>query len=107
MLIQYVRGQMAVGGFDIPDPQAAAKLASRQRWRLIVAEVAAEYGLTPADILSPDIKRKTAWPRHKAMFRIRNETPLSLPEIGRRLGGRHHATIIHGIRAHVSRMASQ
>lgn len=107
MLIQYVKDQIAAGGFGVPDPQAAEKLASRQRWRSIVAEVADKYGMTPAELLAQDMRRKAARPRQEAMFRVRSETPLSLQEIGRRLGGRHHSTIIHGIRAHVSRMAAQ
>ena len=102
-LIAHVRAQITAGAYAEPDPEAAAKLEARRHWRTIVREVADKHGLTPDELLRPSAKHKIAHPRQEAMFRARHETPLSLPEIGRRLGGLHHSTVIHGVRAYAKR----
>ena len=42
--------------------------------------------------------RTIARPRQIAMYLAKQLTPRSLPEIGRRFGGRDHTTIMHGVR---------
>jgi chromosomal replication initiator protein len=42
--------------------------------------------------------RTIARPRQIAMYLSKQLTPRSLPEIGRRFGGRDHTTIMHGVR---------
>jgi chromosomal replication initiation ATPase DnaA len=37
------------------------------------------------------------------MYRLRTETGLSFPQIGLRLGGRDHSTVIHGVKTHCKR----
>ena len=72
----------------------------------VLREVADRYGLTLAQITGVNRQRKYAWPRQEAMWRIRQACPhISLPGIGRLLGGRDHTTILHGVRAHEQRMA--
>jgi chromosomal replication initiator protein len=51
-----------------------------------------------ADILSPRRARAVARPRQAAMYLAKVLTEYSLPEIGRKFGGRDHTTIIHGVR---------
>ena len=41
-------------------------------------------------------KRSVAWPRQIAMYLLRQETSLSLPQIGQWMGGRDHTTVMHG-----------
>jgi len=69
----------------------------------IVAQVAAEYGVTVDDIKSvwrtPEIVR----PRQDAMWRLRQQGRWTLPQIGRFLN-RDHSTVILGIRAHERRL---
>jgi chromosomal replication initiator protein len=50
------------------------------------------------DILSPRRTRSIARPRQVAMFLSKRLTAKSLPEIGRRFGGRDHTTVIHAVR---------
>lgn len=61
--------------------------------------VCERYGLTMRDLLGSSRERRVAWPRQEAMRLCREMTRHSFPEIGRRFGGRDHATVIHGIRA--------
>ena len=42
--------------------------------------------------------REVARPRQIAMYIAKQLTPRSLPEIGRRFGGRDHTTVIHAIK---------
>lgn len=65
-----------------------------------VAEFVADfYGLTMEDLRSDTRKRDVARPRQVAMFLMRELCPhLSLPAIGRLLGGRDHTTILWGVR---------
>ncbi len=42
--------------------------------------------------------RTYARPRQIAMYLSKNLTSRSLPEIGRRFGGRDHTTVMHGVK---------
>jgi chromosomal replication initiator protein len=70
----------------------------------IERQVALRHALTVEDLRGPSRARRVAWPRQELMWRARRETRLSLPQIGDRLGGRDHTTVIHGVRAHQARL---
>jgi len=70
----------------------------------IVRETAAKHGLSVAVLLGHCRQRAYAWPRQEAYYRIFTECQhISYPEAGRRLGGRDHTTILHGVKAHCKR----
>ncbi len=56
------------------------------------------YKLELRDFHSPQRSRRVARPRQVAMFLARELTMRSLPEIGRRFGGRDHTTVLHACR---------
>ncbi len=64
----------------------------------IMRQVADHYHLRMSDLLSPRRARSVARPRQVAMFLSKMLTSKSLPEIGRRFGGRDHTTVIHAVR---------
>lgn len=64
----------------------------------IIRKVADHYNLRLSDILSPKRTRSIARPRQIAMFLAKTLTSKSLPEIGRRFGGRDHTTVIHAVK---------
>lgn len=66
--------------------------------RAIVLAVAREYGISEVDIYSTRRERKVLRPRHLAMYLAKTLTLRSLPEIGRRMGGRDHTTVLHAVR---------
>jgi len=65
----------------------------------IIAFVAEEHGVSVPVIMGSCRRREFARPRQIAMYAIRQLCPhMSYPAIGRALGGRDHATVIHGAR---------
>jgi chromosomal replication initiator protein len=60
--------------------------------------VADYYGLKQADLLSERRNRAIARPRQTAMWLCKHLTTRSLPDIGRRFGGRDHTTVLHAVR---------
>ncbi len=64
----------------------------------IQRKVATHYNLRMSDLLSPRRARAVARPRQIAMFLSKTLTSKSLPEIGRRFGGRDHTTVIHAVK---------
>jgi chromosomal replication initiator protein len=60
--------------------------------------VANHYNVSRADILSSRRTAVVVKPRQVAMFLAKTLTMRSLPEIGRRFGGRDHTTVLHAVR---------
>ena len=64
----------------------------------IMRKVADHYCLRLSDMTSARRSRAVARPRQVAMYLAKTLTPKSLPEIGRKFGGRDHTTVIHAVR---------
>jgi chromosomal replication initiator protein len=64
----------------------------------IQKRVSAHFELKPLDLVSARRARAVARPRQIAMYLAKRLTTRSLPEIGRKFGGRDHSTVIHAVR---------
>ncbi|MDC0737996.1 chromosomal replication initiator protein DnaA [Cognatishimia sp. SS12] len=64
----------------------------------IQRRVADHYNIRLSDMIGPKRVRTFARPRQVAMFLCKQLTSRSLPEIGRRFGGRDHTTVMHGVK---------
>ncbi len=62
----------------------------------IINVVAQTYGISLERILGRERSRQVALPRQIAMYLLREEANISLPQIGESLGGRDHTTIMYG-----------
>jgi chromosomal replication initiator protein len=60
--------------------------------------VARHYNVSKTELLSNRRTRTIVKPRQVAMFLAKTMTLRSLPEIGRRFGGRDHTTVLHAVR---------
>lgn len=60
--------------------------------------VATHFDVTPVNLDSRSRKANFVWPRQLAMYLCHVMTVRSLPDIGRRFGGRDHTTALHAIR---------
>jgi chromosomal replication initiator protein len=64
----------------------------------IQKKVSEHFNIRLSDLTGPKRLRSFARPRQVAMYLCKQLTSRSLPEIGRRFGGRDHTTVMHGVR---------
>ncbi len=64
----------------------------------IQKRVAEHFSIRLSDMSSPRRARAVARPRQVAMYLAKQLTTRSLPEIGRKFGGRDHTTVMHAVR---------
>jgi len=64
----------------------------------IQRKVSDHYNIRLSDMIGPKRLRSYARPRQVAMYLCKKMTSRSLPEIGRRFGGRDHTTVMHGVK---------
>jgi chromosomal replication initiator protein len=64
----------------------------------ILKIVGRHYNVGRTDLLSPRRARAVVLPRQIGMYLAKKLTARSLPEIGRRFGGRDHSTVLHAVR---------
>lgn len=62
----------------------------------IVETVAEAFGIPVDRIISRERTQQVALPRQVAMYLLREEAHISLPQIGKALGGRDHTTVMYG-----------
>lgn len=62
----------------------------------IMRRVAETFGVSVDSIIGRDRSRQIALPRQVAMYLLREEANISLPQIGKTLGGRDHTTVMYG-----------
>jgi chromosomal replication initiator protein len=77
-------------------PLAGEALTQPLDGEAVVAAVARHFGVRVEDLRGKSREHGIAWARQVAMYLLREETPASLLQIGRQLGGRDHTTVMHG-----------
>jgi hypothetical protein len=68
--------------------------------------VAKSFDMTRADLMGNRRTHKHIMPRHIAMYLCKEMTKHSLPEIGRRFGGRDHTTALYAVQKIAARCVS-
>jgi chromosomal replication initiator protein len=79
---------------DLIRPQEPKRIKIEEIQRI----VARQYNVSRADLLSSRRTANVVRPRQVAMYLAKMLTLRSLPEIGRRFGGRDHTTVLHAVR---------
>lgn len=89
-------------GFDQLDKMLGHLIRSSETRRVRIEDiqrtVARQFNVSKADLLSNRRTRVIVRPRQIAMYLAKVMTLRSLPEIGRRFGGRDHTTVLHAVR---------
>jgi chromosomal replication initiator protein len=65
---------------------------------MVIRAVASYFGLKPTQLKSKNNARRISQPRQVAMYICKEVTGLSLPQIGKDFGGKHHTTVLHSVR---------
>ena len=93
MVLEFARGVREVnpGAYILPIPE-------RPKIDDIISATAAHFGLPVHELLDDRRARPISRARQVAMYLAKTLTFRSLPEIGRKLGGRDHTTVLWGIR---------
>ena len=100
-LVARVGGQVASLSLDEAQSILRPHLSCNERRvtvDMIQKTVAEHYSLKQADLISERRARAVARPRQVAMWIAKQVTTRSLPDIGRRFGGRDHTTVLHAVR---------
>jgi chromosomal replication initiator protein len=93
---------------EVPTPDVARKLLDKlgpDRRRVaptleeVLSATASVFGVTPAELVARDRRPTVARARKVAIYLARELTGKSFPEIGRKLGGRDHSTILAAVRS--------
>jgi chromosomal replication initiator protein len=79
---------------DLVRPQEPKRIKIEDIQRI----VARQYNVSRSDLLSSRRTANVVRPRQVAMYLAKTLTLRSLPEIGRRFGGRDHTTVLHAVR---------
>ena len=95
----YLTAQAKLSGTRVT-PETINKLLTstyhKQDIKLLLRTVADHYNLSIEELISKRRDRKTTLARGVAIYLMREGYNCSLTEIGKELGGRNHATILHG-----------
>ncbi|MBY0562294.1 chromosomal replication initiator protein DnaA [Hyphomicrobium sp.] len=96
---QYMRTQITL---DIAETVIRDLVQNLEPRRIKIEDIlriiSRHYGVSKGDLLSQRRHRSVVWPRQIGMYLAKHLTARSLPEIGRRFGGRDHTTVLHAIR---------
>lgn len=95
--IRFSRAERNIASFTMP-------ALGPRRWtaREIIERIAEKHGLTPHDLKCDGRIKPLVLARHEACYEIARLTTMSLPAIGKALGGRDHTTIRSGIMRHMA-----
>ena len=95
----YLTAQAKLSGIKIT-PETVNKLLTnmtcKQDIKLLLRTVANYFSIPAEELINKKRDRKTTLARHVAIYLLRKGYNCSLTEIGKELGGRNHATILHG-----------
>ena len=93
-------GLLGCGGDNGPSPSIPAQQAAILTSKIdeIQRKVAEHFNIKLGEMTSDRRARAIARPRQVAMYLAKQLTTRSLPQIGRKFGGRDHTTVMHAVR---------
>jgi len=95
----YLAAQAKLSGAEIT-PQTVNKLltgmTSKQDIKQLLGTVSDYFGIPVEELTNKRRDKKTTLARHVAIYLLREGYSCSLSEIGKELGNRNHATVLHG-----------
>lgn len=88
--------------------EALSRLRGGNGWGTmsrVVSRICRATGVTRGELLSDRRNKEVVFARQAVFYWSQRLTKMSLPEIGRRMGGRDHTTVLHGARTYPQKRA--
>lgn len=85
--------------------RTVAKAPHRPTIRQIEIRICRAFKFSSAELRSNRRHKRIVLARQAVMYWAYRQTLLSLPEIGRRMGGRDHTTVLHAVRSYPAKRA--
>ena len=98
-ILVYLGAQARLAGEELTVAKAdrlLRKNAGRREKQLILQAVCDHFDLSADHLRAKKRDKTTALARHVAMYLLRQDAGYSFAEIGKELGNRNHATVLHG-----------
>ena len=95
----YLTAQASLSGAEITAEtvnKLLTSMTSKQDIKQLLRTVSDYFDIPAEELTNKRRDKKTALARHIAIYLLREGYSCSLSEIGKELGGRNHATILHG-----------
>lgn len=103
------RANQALAALRQRDPFYRASANGKQLSSIdvIMSRICRATGVTRADIMSPRRAKRIAFVRQAVFYWTYRRTSMTLPEIGRALGGFDHTTILHALKVYPEKRKQQ
>lgn len=75
----------------------------RSKVREEMASICNRHGVSVEQVLAVGRKKRTVWARQEIMYVLHRTMAMPLTRVGQIMSGRHHTTILSGVRAHEAR----
>jgi chromosomal replication initiation ATPase DnaA len=79
---------------------AISEYAYRSQCDIVIERACKVFGVKPSELKSARRNKRVSFARQFCFYWISRRTNLSLPQIGRRFGGKDHTTVLHGKRVY-------
>lgn len=109
-VLVYLGAQAKLAGEELSLETASRflqKHSGRRDKELIVQAVSKHFGLLPEQLRARKRDKTTALARHLTMYLMRQDLGYSFSEVGKELGNRDHATVVHGCQKIASEAARE
>lgn len=70
---------------------------SKRQPDIIISTVAEHFGISVSEITGKKRPAHLVYPRHMAMYVLRDQLGMSYPDIGKAMGGKDHTTVMHAV----------
>lgn len=98
-VLVYLSAQARLAGEDLTVDKVDRLLRKNPGGRekqLVLQAVCDHFGLSPDHLRARNRDKRTALARHVAMYLLRQDAGYSFADVGKQLGNRNHATVMHG-----------
>lgn len=72
----------------------------RSRWQVVIDEVCEKHRVGQTELLSGNRSQRLQPAKREAMYRMRYELGMTLPNVAKRMGMADHSGVVYGLKRH-------